>query len=120
MPDIDIQNIQTYHAAFVVRSLAAKGLEHVIISPGSRSTPLTLAFAAHPSIKSHVIVDERSAAFVAVGIASASGKPAALVCTSGTAVANYFPAVAEAQKAGLPLMVLSADRDFNEMNSGAN
>lgn len=120
MPDIDIQNIQTYHAAVVVRSLAAKGLEHVIISPGSRSTPLTLAFAAHPSIKSHVVIDERSAAFVALGIASVSGKPAALVCTSGTAVANYFPAIAEAQKAGLPLLVLSADRDFNEMNTGAN
>ncbi len=120
MPEIDVQNIQTYHAAIVVKSLAANGLEHVIISPGSRSTPLTLAFAAHPKIKSHVVIDERSAAFVALGIASASGKPAALVCTSGTAVANYFPAVAEAQKAGLPILVLSADRDFNEMNTGAN
>lgn len=120
MPDIDIQNIQTYHAALVVKALAAQGLEHVIISPGSRSTPLTLAFAAHPKVKSHVVIDERSAAFVALGIASATGKPAALVCTSGTAVANYFPAVAEAQKSGLPMLVLSADRDFNEMNTGAN
>ncbi len=120
MPDIDLQNIQTYHAAVVVRTLVANGLEHVIISPGSRSTPLTLAFAAHPRITSHVCIDERSAAFIALGIASASGKPAALVCTSGTAAANYFPAVAEAQKAGLPMLVLSADRDFNEMNTGAN
>jgi len=120
MPEIDIQNIQTYHAAVVVRSFVAKGLKHVVISPGSRSTPLTLAFATHPDIKSHVVIDERSAAFVALGIAHETGKPAALVCTSGTAVANYFPAIAEAQKAGLPMLVLSADRDFNEMNTGAN
>lgn len=120
MPEIDIQNIQTYHAAVVVRSLAVNGLKHVIISPGSRSTPLTLAFAAHPDIISHVVIDERSAAFVALGIASETGKPAALICTSGTAVANYFPAISEAQKAGLPMLVLSADRDFNEMNTGAN
>lgn len=120
MPEIDIQNIQTFHAAVVVRSLVANGLEHVVISPGSRSTPLTLAFAAHPKVKSHIIIDERSAAFVALGMASATGKPSALVCTSGTAVANYFPAIAEAQKAGHPMLVLSADRDFNEMNTGAN
>lgn len=120
MPKIDIQNIQTFHAAIIVRSLVSKGLEHVVISPGSRSTPLTLAFASHPKVKTHIIIDERSAAFVALGIASATLKPAALICTSGTAVANYFPAITEAQKAGLPLLVLSADRDFNEMNTGTN
>lgn len=120
MPEISLQNIQTFHSAILVKSLAAKGLEHVVISPGSRSTPLTLAFASHPTIQSHIVIDERSAAFIALGIASATGKPAALVCTSGTAVANYFPAVAEAQRSGLPMLVLSADRDFNEMNTGAN
>lgn len=120
MLEMSLQNIQTFHAAVLVKVLANKGLEHVIISPGSRSTPLTLAFAMHDGIESHIVIDERSAAFVALGIASATGKPAALVCTSGTAVANYFPAVTEAQRAGLPMIVLSADRDFNEMNTGAN
>jgi 2-succinyl-5-enolpyruvyl-6-hydroxy-3-cyclohexene-1-carboxylate synthase len=120
MHDIDLRNIQTFQAAVLIKELAAKGLEHVVISPGSRSTPLTLACAVHPTIKSHIVIDERSAAFIALGIAKASEKPAALVCTSGTAVANYFPAVAEAQRSGIPMIVLSADRDFNEMNTGAN
>jgi 2-succinyl-5-enolpyruvyl-6-hydroxy-3-cyclohexene-1-carboxylate synthase len=120
MLDTNEQNIQTLHAATLVRSLVNQGLKHVFISPGSRSTPLTLAFATHPKVQTHVVIDERSAAFMALGVASESGVPAALVCTSGTAIANYAPAVSEAQKAGLPMIVLSSDRDFNEMNTGAN
>jgi 2-succinyl-5-enolpyruvyl-6-hydroxy-3-cyclohexene-1-carboxylate synthase len=92
----------------------------VVISPGSRSTPLTLAFAAHPFITSHVVVDERSAGFIALGIGMKSSSPAALVCTSGTAVANYLPAVVEAHMSGIPMLVLSADRPPSMRNIGAN
>lgn len=91
-------------------ALADLGLQHVVISPGSRSTPLALAFASEPRITSHVLLDERSAGFFALGIAKQSGIPAALVCTSGTATANYFPAVVEASHARVPLLVLTADR----------
>lgn len=94
----------------IVRSLYAQGVRHAIISPGSRSTALTLAFANHPGIESSVVLDERSAAFIALGIAKKSGLPAALVCTSGTAAANYYPAVIEAKQSGVPMIVLSADR----------
>jgi 2-succinyl-5-enolpyruvyl-6-hydroxy-3-cyclohexene-1-carboxylate synthase len=91
-------------------ALADLGLRHVVISPGSRSTPLALAFAAESRIASHVFLDERSAGFFALGIAKQSGLPAALVCTSGTATTNYFPAVVEASHARVPLLILTADR----------
>jgi 2-succinyl-5-enolpyruvyl-6-hydroxy-3-cyclohexene-1-carboxylate synthase len=91
-------------------ALADLGLRHVVISPGSRSTPLALAFVSEPRITSHVLLDERSAGFFALGIAKQSGIPAALVCTSGTATTNYFPAVVEASHARVPLLVLTADR----------
>ena len=93
MLKLESHNFQTYYAAIFVKALYSYGLKHVIISPGSRNTPLTLAFAAHPHIKKHVAVDERSAGFMALGIGMSSGDPAVLVCTSGTAPANYFPAV---------------------------
>ena len=91
-------------------ALADLGLRHAVISPGSRSTPLALAFASNPRITSHVILDERSAGFFALGIAKQGGIPAALVCTSGTATTNYFPSVVEASHARVPLLVLTADR----------
>ena len=91
-------------------ALADLGLRHVVISPGSRSTPLALAFASEPRITTHVILDERSAGFFALGIAKQSGTPAALVCTSGTATTNYYAAVVEASHARVPLLVLTADR----------
>lgn len=91
-------------------ALADLGLRHVVISPGSRSTPLALAFASEPRITSHVLLDERSAGFFALGIAKQGGIPVALVCTSGTATTNYFPAVVEASHARVPLLVLTADR----------
>ncbi len=93
-----------------VETLADSGVKHAIISPGSRSTPLTLAFAAHPRIKKTVVLDERSAAFTALGIGKITGMPAAIVCTSGTAAANYYPAVVEASMTGVPLLVLTTDR----------
>jgi 2-succinyl-5-enolpyruvyl-6-hydroxy-3-cyclohexene-1-carboxylate synthase len=120
MANINPHNLPTQWAAHFVDALASLGLKHVVISPGSRSTPLTLAFAQHPDIQKHVVLDERSAGFIALGIGLESGTPAALVCTSGTAVANYLPAVIEAKMSGVPMMVLSADRPPMHRNIGAN
>lgn len=86
------------------------GLKEVVISPGSRSAPLTLAAARHPQIRTTVVTDERSAAFIALGIAQAKGEKTALICTSGSALLNYFPAVAEAFFREVPLLLLTADR----------
>lgn len=96
-------------AAFV-HELASQGVGHAVISPGSRSTPLTLTFAEAPGIKTWVRLDERSAAFFALGLAKSSGKPVVLLCTSGTAAANYLPAIAEANWSETPLIILTANR----------
>lgn len=90
--------------------LQAHGVEEVIISPGSRNTPIILALDANKQIRKRVVIDERVAAFIALGIAQTSSRPVAIVCTSGTALLNYAPAVAEAYYQGLPLIVISADR----------
>jgi 2-succinyl-5-enolpyruvyl-6-hydroxy-3-cyclohexene-1-carboxylate synthase len=120
MHDPHVHNEQTFWSANFISALYTLGLRHVIISPGSRSTPLALAFATHPGIKKHVVLDERSAAFIALGIGMETGSPAALVCTSGTAVANYFPAVIESKMSEIPMLILSADRPADERDSGAN
>ena len=96
-------------AAFAAR-LAALGVADAVISPGSRSTPLTLCFDAQPGMRTWVQLDERSAGFFALGMGRASGRPAVLVCTSGTAAANYLPAVVEASHAGIGMIVCTADR----------
>ena len=96
-------------AAFTAR-LAALGVTDAVISPGSRSTPLTLCFDAQPGMRTWIQLDERSAGFFALGMGRASGRPAVLVCTSGTAAANYLPAVVEASHAGIPMIVCTADR----------
>jgi 2-succinyl-5-enolpyruvyl-6-hydroxy-3-cyclohexene-1-carboxylate synthase len=90
--------------------LARLGIQTVIISPGSRSTPLTVAAVRNPRIEALSILDERSAAFYALGLAKSTGRPVALVCTSGSAAANYWPAVVEASMGGTPLLLLTADR----------
>lgn len=87
-----------------------KGVRHAIISPGSRSAPLTLSFARYNKIETKVIVDERSAGYIALGIAQQTQKPVVLICTSGTAVLNYAPAIAEAYYQKIPLLVLTSDR----------
>ena len=96
-------------AAFV-NELVSQGVGHAVISPGSRSTPLTITFAETQDIKTWVRLDERSAAFFALGLAKSSGNPVVLVCTSGTAAANYLPAVAEANWSETPLIILTANR----------
>jgi 2-succinyl-5-enolpyruvyl-6-hydroxy-3-cyclohexene-1-carboxylate synthase len=107
---MDPTNANTALASAFVEELARGGLKHAVISPGSRSTPVAVALWREAGIEVTVIVDERSAAFFALGAAQATGVPVALLCTSGTALANYHPAVAEADESALPLVVLSADR----------
>ncbi|MBN3519858.1 2-succinyl-5-enolpyruvyl-6-hydroxy-3-cyclohexene-1-carboxylic-acid synthase [Algoriphagus lutimaris] len=98
------------HIIELVAICAKKGIKNVILSPGSRCAPLTLAFARHPDIHTRTISDERSAAFIALGMAQQLEEPVALVCTSGSAALNYFPAIAEAFFQKIPLLVITADR----------
>jgi 2-succinyl-5-enolpyruvyl-6-hydroxy-3-cyclohexene-1-carboxylate synthase len=107
---MDPTNANTALASAFAEELARSGLRLAVISPGSRSTPLAVALWRQPEIEVSVIVDERSAGFFALGAAQASGEPVALLCTSGTALVNYHPAVVEADESGIPLLVLSADR----------
>ncbi len=100
--------------------LARGGVEHVAVCPGSRSTPLSLAARHHPSLHVRVILDERDAGFWALGIAKASGRPAAVITTSGTAVANLLPAVVEASNAAVPLVLVTADRPEDLRGKGSN
>ena len=93
-----------------VQICAQLGVRHVIVSPGSRSAPLTLAFARHPAVTTKVISDERSAAFIGLGMAQQLRQPVGLVCTSGSAAYNYAPAVAEAFFQQVPLVIFTADR----------
>jgi 2-succinyl-5-enolpyruvyl-6-hydroxy-3-cyclohexene-1-carboxylate synthase len=112
------ENLTRYIAAFV-QSLYQAGVNDVVISPGSRSTPLALTCAEHPEIDHWINLDERSAAFFALGIAKERKRPVALICTSGTAAANYFPAIIEANLSRVPLIVLTADRPHELRDVGA-
>ncbi|HEU4943626.1 MAG TPA: 2-succinyl-5-enolpyruvyl-6-hydroxy-3-cyclohexene-1-carboxylic-acid synthase [Solirubrobacterales bacterium] len=107
---MDPTNGNTALASAFVEELARNGLRRAVISPGSRSTPLAVALWRQAEIEVSVIVDERSAAFFALGAAQATGAPVALLCTSGTAAANYHPAICEADESALPLVALTADR----------
>ncbi|AXT19874.1 2-succinyl-5-enolpyruvyl-6-hydroxy-3-cyclohexene-1-carboxylic-acid synthase [Flavobacteriaceae bacterium AU392] len=97
-------------AQMVIQLCESKDVQHIVISPGSRNAPLTIGFTNHPYFKSYSIVDERCAAFFALGIAQQTKKPVALVCTSGSALLNYYPAITEAYYSDIPLVVISADR----------
>jgi 2-succinyl-5-enolpyruvyl-6-hydroxy-3-cyclohexene-1-carboxylate synthase len=107
---MDSTNSNTALASAFVEELARSGLRHAVVSPGSRSTPLAVALWRQAEIEVSVIVDERSAAFFALGAAQATRAPVALLCTSGTAAANYHPAICEADESAVPLVVLTADR----------
>ena len=116
-------NNSTSLARVIVRQIIEAGITDVVISPGSRNAPLSLAFyeaAQEKLIKVHVRIDERTAAFFALGIIKSTGRPVPVVCTSGTAVANYHPAVLEASHTNAPLMVLTADRPAMLRKTGAN
>ena len=101
-------------------SLCEAGVKDAVISPGSRSTPLVWAASRAAGLSCHVIIDERSAGFFALGQARISGLPSVLICTSGSALSHYFPAVIEARQSGTPMLVLSADRPFELTHSGAH
>jgi 2-succinyl-5-enolpyruvyl-6-hydroxy-3-cyclohexene-1-carboxylate synthase len=107
---MDPTNANTALASAMTEELARCGVRLAVASPGSRSTPLALALWREPGIEVRVVLDERSAGFVALGAAQASGRPTAVLCTSGTAAANLHPAVAEADEAAVPMIVLTADR----------
>jgi 2-succinyl-5-enolpyruvyl-6-hydroxy-3-cyclohexene-1-carboxylate synthase len=96
----------------LVASLVQAGLRHAVVSPGSRSTPFAWALASHPGLVCHSVIDERAAGFFGLGLARVSGTASLVLSTSGSAAANYFPAVVEASLARVPLLVLSADRPF--------
>ena len=116
-------NQATQLAQVIVRQIIEAGVKDVVISPGSRNAPLSIAFyqaSKKGLISLHVRIDERTAAFFALGIAKASGLPVPIVCTSGTAVANYHPAVLEASHTNQPLLVLTADRPAALRRTGAN
>ncbi len=109
----DKENVHVF-----VESCVAAGLKHVVISPGSRNAPLTISFDEHPNTSCFLVHDERSAAFFALGMAIQLQQPVAVLCTSGSAVLNYFPAVAEAFYQNIPLVIISADRPEEWINHG--
>ncbi len=107
---IDRTNRNTALASALIDELARSGVERAILSPGSRSSPIALALEREPGIELTIVLDERSAGFMALGITLESGSPAILACTSGSAAANLHPAIVEADQAGVPMIVLTSDR----------
>ncbi len=117
---IDFSNVNTLWATVMVETLHRLGLTTAMVCPGSRSAPLAIAFARHPQITAIPALDERSASFFALGAARRTGRPVVLVCTSGTAGANFYPAVIEARESRVPLLILTADRppELRACNAG--
>ncbi|MGZ6368035.1 MAG: 2-succinyl-5-enolpyruvyl-6-hydroxy-3-cyclohexene-1-carboxylic-acid synthase, partial [Ktedonobacteraceae bacterium] len=115
----DAANPAYIYAVVFVDELQRAGIRNVVICPGSRSTPLAMAFASQTTIRTWMHVDERSAAFFGLGMAKKLRKPVALLCTSGTAAANFLPALVEATLSHVPLLVLTADRPPELRDNGA-
>src|SRR5438270_1396926 len=115
----DSANPAYVYASAFVDELQRAGVRNVIICPGSRSTPLAMAFAGQPAIRIWMHVDERSAAYFGLGMAKQLRQPVALLCTSGTAAANFLPAIVEAKLTHVPLLVLTADRPHELRACGA-
>lgn len=120
MKNILTENINSLWASLIIEELVRNGVTYFVISPGSRSAPLTVAAARHPQVQCFVAIDERGAAYYALGYARAYSVPAALICTSGTAAANYYPAVIEASEDCVPMLLLTADRPPELRETGAN
>lgn len=112
--------LNTYWSSLIIEELIRQGCNYFCISPGSRSTPLTIAVAQNSKAISKIFYDERGSAFHALGYSKATGIPAVLICTSGTAAANYYPAIVEAFQDSIPLIILTADRPSELRDSGAN
>ncbi|MGH2681168.1 MAG: 2-succinyl-5-enolpyruvyl-6-hydroxy-3-cyclohexene-1-carboxylic-acid synthase [Actinomycetota bacterium] len=117
---MDQGDISLACAAALVGGLVDGGVAHASLSPGSRSTPIALALAREPRVELHVHLDERSGGFFALGVAKATGRPAIVACTSGTAAAELLPSVVEAFQSRVPLLVLTADRPARLRGTGAN
>lgn len=117
---LDFRNLNTLWASIIAETLFRCGLKTAIVCPGSRSAPLAIAFAQHPSIEAIPVLDERSASFFALGIAKRTHRPVVLICTSGSAGANFYPAIIEARESRVPLLVLTADRppELRDCNAG--
>jgi len=113
-------NLQVEWARLIAGTLASSGVADVVVSPGSRSTPLVWAVTRTPGLRITDVIDERVAGFFALGLVRGGGRPVALLCTSGSALAHYFPAVIEASESGLPLVALSADRPPEVQDAAAN
>ncbi|WP_343094901.1 2-succinyl-5-enolpyruvyl-6-hydroxy-3-cyclohexene-1-carboxylic-acid synthase, partial [Veillonella parvula] len=107
------------YIAALVDEFYQLGVRHAVFSPGSRSTTMAMLFTEYEGFETYMNIDERSASFMALGIAKAHKEPTVLVCTSGSAVAHYLPAILEAQYSGVPLIVLSADRPYTLLHTGA-
>ena len=110
MTPLDFRNTNALWCSVLAETLVRCGVTQAVVSPGSRCTPLTMALARHPGVEAIPVLDERSAGFFALGLAKQKRRPVVLVCTSGMAGANYYPAVIEAYESGLPLIVITADR----------
>ena len=107
-------------AALTLEELYRLGVRDVVLAPGSRSSPLTMVASEHVGLRCHCHFDERGLGFMALGIARGSQRPVVIITTSGTAVANLYPAVVEAKLLGVPLIVLSADRPIELLDNGSN
>lgn len=118
--NLNFSNTNSLWGSFLAEALHRFGIGHAVVSPGSRSAPLAHALALHPAIRATPVLDERSAGFFALGLARRTRRPVVLVCTSGTAAANFYPALIEARESRVPLLVLTADRppEMRDCSSG--